>query len=158
MRILEGMKMELKLSHDEVIVKSWEYGVLKGLFVTHGKFTLAVTNKRLISIYESKDETSRDEYDLNQIKSVSASYKFYGYLFFFKRGSLDLSLVTSPFKVISVVGLNAISSKPNILARIPIIGFLFRGKKDKVKVYVKEAKDIVENISSLIMNTTNVGE
>ncbi len=150
--------MNLVLSQDEKIVKSWDYGALKGLFRVHGSFTLAVTNKRVISVYDSKKETSREDYNLQEIKSVSASCKYKRHFIFFKRGCLELAFTTEMFDSISVVGLNAISSKPSLLARIPIIGILFRGKKSKVKVKVNEAKDIVENISSLIMNTTKAGE
>lgn len=150
--------MNLALSQDEKIVKTWDYGVIKTLFRIRGTFTLVVTNKRLISIFESKKETSREDYDLHDIKSVSASFKMKRRLIFFKRGSLELSLATKLFDVVSVVGLSAINSKPSILARIPIIGGLFRGNKGKVKVYIPEAKDIVENISSLVMNTVKMGD
>ncbi len=150
--------MNLTLSQDERVIKSWDYGVLKGWFLTHGTFSLAVTNKRVIYTYVSKKETIREDYNLQEIKSVSAAYKYKRRFIFFKRGCLELSFTTEMFDAITVVGLNAISSKPSLLARLPLIGFLFQEKKSKAKVHINEARDIVENISSLIMNTAKAGE
>ena len=61
--------MNLTLSQDERVVKSWDYGVLKGWFLIHGTFSLTVTNKRVIHTYVSKKETIREDYNLQEIKT-----------------------------------------------------------------------------------------
>lgn len=145
--------MNLALSNGEQLVKSWEYGKYKGLIFTKGTCTLAVTNKRIIVVMEGKKETTRDDYDLKNIKSVSAGFKYKRRFFIFKRGSLDLSFATDLFDVVSVVGLSAIKAKGSFLSRIPLIGRLFGGGKTKVKVDVNAAKDIVQNISSMVLTS-----
>lgn len=145
--------MDVKLFQDEKVVKSWDYGVYKRWFRVRGSFTLIVTNKRVISIYEGKTDTSRDDYYLSNIQNVSVNYAFKRHFFFFKRGSLEVSFATDVFDDVSVVGLSAINNKPSLLQRIPLIGRLFAGKKAKVKVNVDVAKDIVHNLSTLVMET-----
>ena len=148
--------MNLALSNGEQLIKSWEYGKLKGLLLTKGTYTLAVTNKRLIHVYEAKKELVREDYDLKSIQSVNASFKFKRRLLIFKRGSLYLSFTTSLYDEVSVVGLSALKNKASFLSRIPLIGRLFGGKK-KPKVNVADAKDIVTNLSSLVINTQEAG-
>lgn len=144
--------MNLALSNGEAIVKSWNYGKLKGWFLTKGSFNLTVTNKKIISTYECKNEISRTDYDLNSIKGVLVAYEMKRRFFIFKRGALSISFTTSLFDEVSIVGLSAIRNKNSFLSRIPIIGWFFGGGKKKVKVDVNAAKDIVENLSSMILN------
>ncbi len=143
--------MDVKLFQDEKVVKSWDYGVYKRWFRVRGKFTLVVTNKRVISLYEGKTDSSREDYYLCNIQNVSVNYAFKRHFFFFKRGSLEVSFATDVFDDVSVVGLSAITNKPSLLQRIPLIGRFFAGKKAKVKVDVNAAKDVVLNLSTLVM-------
>lgn len=149
--------MNLALSNGETIVKSWNYGKLKGWFLTKGNFTLTVTNKKLVSTYECKNEVTRTDYDLNSIKGLCVAYEMKRRFLFFKRGALSISFTTPVFDEVSIVGLSSIGNKRSFLSRIPIIGWFFGGGKKKVKVDVSAAKDIVENLSALIINTANAG-
>lgn len=142
--------MNLALANGEHIVKTWNYGVNKGLFLVKGTYSLTVTNKKIISVYEGKKETSREDYELQNVHGVNVSYKYKRRFIFFKRGQLSLSFFTPVYDDVTIVGLSAIGSKKGFFAR------LF-GKRTKVKVDVNVAKDIVENISALIMNTTEAG-
>ena len=144
--------MNIVLADGEKIVKSWDYGKAKGLIFTRGQYNLTLTNQKLISIYEGKKEAVREDYDLNEIKGISVSYKMKRRFFFFKRGQLSLSFYNAPTCEHVLIGLSAIrrGGFMNFLRNIPIIGILFGGSKTKIKVDVDSAKDIVANLSALI--------
>lgn len=147
--------MNLALSNGENVVKTWDYGKLKGWFLTKGTYTLTVTNKKIVSTFEGKNQIIREDYDLRDIKGVFVAYKMKRRFFFFKRGALSISFTTREFQEVSIVGLSAIRNKNSFLARIPIIGWFFGGGTRKVRVDVGMAKEIVENLSALIINTAN---
>lgn len=143
--------MNLALSNGENVVKSWEYGKLKGWFLTKGTYTLTVTNKKIISTYENKKESFREDFDISDLNGVAVSYRMRRRFFFFKRGQLAVSLY-SPAEEHVLVGLSAIKGD-SWLSRIPIIGWFFGGGTKKIKVDVNAAKDIVANLSSLVLKT-----
>lgn len=145
--------MDLVLSSGETIVKSWDYGKAKGRIRTKGVYNLTVTNKKIISSFENKKETYREDFDLNEINGVSVSYKIKRRFFFFKRGQLSVAFYT-PAEEHTLIGLSAIRGNGSFLSRIPIIGWLFGGGVTRVKVDVNAAKDIVENLSALILKTS----
>lgn len=134
--------MNLALANGETVLKSWDYGKKKGLFLTKGTYTLTVTNKKIISTYEGKKESSRDDFDLSGVTGVSVSYKMKRRLIFFKTGSLSVTLYGAPTEEISLVGISSLRAS-GFFAR------LFSGKT-KIKVDVNCAKDIVNSLSSLI--------
>lgn len=147
--------MNIVLADGEKTVKSWDYGKAKGLIFTRGKYNLTLTNQKLISIYESKKETEREDYDLNGVKGISVSYKMKRHFFIFKRGQLSVSFYNAPTDEHVLIGLSGIRGGGflNFLRCIPIIGILFGGSKTKIKVDVNAAKDIVENLSALIYSS-----
>ena len=145
--------MEIVLNNGEQIVKSWYYGKAKGLIFTRGKYNLTLTNKKIICMFENKKESSRQDFDINEIKGVSASYVVKRRFFIFKRGQLNVSLFM-PSSEHTLVGLNAIRGGGGFLAflrAIPILGLLFGGSKTKIKVDVNAAKDVVANLSALVL-------
>lgn len=150
--------MNLALANGEHIVKSWEYGKRKKWFRVRGTYSLIVTNKKVVEIYEGKNETFCTDFNLCDIKGVDASYKMKRRFFFFKRGALSVSFYTRNYDDFTLVGLSAISAKGSFLSRIPIIGRLFAGHDAKVKVDVNAAKEIVNNISALVSQNQEAGE
>ena len=141
--------MDLALLKGEKVMKSWDYGKLKGWFLTKGTYNLTVTNKKIISTYETKQECFREDFDLNDVNGVAVSFKMKRRFFFFKRGALSVSLYT-PSQEHSLVGVSAVKGD-SWISRIPVIGWFFGGGTKKIKVDVNAAKDVVASLSLLVL-------
>lgn len=144
--------MNLALSNGETVLKSWDYGKLKGMIFTKGVYSLTVTNKKLISSYEAKNESYREDYDLSAVNGIGVSFKMKRRFLFFKRGQLSITLYT-PANEVDLVGISAIRGKGSVLSRLPIIGGLF-GNTGKIKVDVNCAKEIVNVLSTLVLKAS----
>lgn len=144
--------MNLALSNGETVLKSWDYGKLKGGFFTKGTYSLTVTNKKLIASYESKQESFREDFDLSSVNGLSVSFKIKKRFLIFKRGSLSVS-VYSPANTVDLVGISAIRAGGSLLSRLPIIGGLFGGAR-KIKVDVNCAKEIANTLSTLVFKSS----
>lgn len=143
--------MDLALTNGEKILKSWDYGKLKGFILTKGTYNLTVTNKKIIASYEGRKECNREDFALSEVNGVAVSYKMKRRFIFFKRGELSVSLF-SPAREQAIVGIGNIN-KPGFLSRIPVIGWLFGGGRRKIKVNVNAAQEIVATLSSLVLNS-----
>ena len=64
--------MDIRLSTGEEIVKQWDYAKTKQR-AGRTKFSLILTNKRLVSLAESRKQISRDDFLLKNICGVSAT-------------------------------------------------------------------------------------
>lgn len=148
----------LTLGNNESVVKSWEYAKTKGLIFKKGTSSLTVTNKRVINITESKKAIVRDEVSVNEITGISASYSSNFSLLFILLGVLfcctiifipigtrliDLGTGTSLTVVMDGYPMNdAMISTSSIRRR--------RKKHVRLKVYKNAAKEICEQLSTII--------
>ena len=156
--------MDIKLSTGEEIIKQWDYAKTKKR-AGRTKYELLLTNKRLISLAESKIQTSRDDFLLKNINGVSATtaqnktLKIIGIILcctvigaiigipMVKKGNeKKLSLtIYGEFAETNVINAGAASIIGGLLSLFK------RKKKTKVKIDGKQAEDIVANIGALIM-------
>lgn len=154
--------MDIRLSTGEEIVKQWDYAKTKQR-AGRTKFSLILTNKRLVSLSESRKQISRDDFLLKNICGVSATCGQNKTLFVLgvilcltiigmiigiplvilgSRKKLSLS-VYGEFMDTSVIDTGTVSSG--------LFGIFKRKKKTKIKIDGKQAEDIVESIGALIL-------
>lgn len=154
--------MDIRLSTGEEIVKQWDYAKTKQR-AGRTKFSLILTNKRLVSLSESRKQISRDDFLLKNINGVSATCGQNKTLFVLgvilcltiigmiigiplvilgSRKKLSLS-VYGEFMDTSVIDTGTVSSG--------LFGIFKRKKKTKIKIDGKQAEDIVESIGALIL-------
>ena len=154
--------MDIRLSTGEEIVKQWDYAKTKQR-AGRTKFSLILTNKRLVSLSESRKQVSRDDFLLKNINGVSATCGQNKTLFVLgvilcltiigmiigiplvrlgSRKKLSLS-VYGEFMDTSVIDTGTVSSG--------LFGIFKRKKKTKIKIDGKQAEDIVESIGALIL-------
>lgn len=154
--------MDIRLSTGEEIVKQWDYAKTKQR-AGRTKFSLILTNKRLVSLSESRKQISRDDFLLKNINGVSATCGQNKTLFvlgvilcltiigmiigipmviFGSRKKLSLSIY-GEFMDTSVIDTGTVSSG--------LFGIFKRKKKTKIKIDGKQAEDIVESIGALIL-------
>ena len=62
------------LAKDEQVLKKWEYATSK-VKAVETKYSLTVTNKRIISQSKSKRKNAREEIPLSEIKGISVSHE-----------------------------------------------------------------------------------
>lgn len=69
--------MNIALSKEENVVKSWDYGVFKqkGVGGSTTQTNLTLTNKRLIHSMEGKNKLVKDDILLSEVKGVSGYYE-----------------------------------------------------------------------------------
>lgn len=68
--------MAVVLAKDEVVVKSWDYGMAGHRLDKHKRQkTLTVTNKRIINSSESTFELDHEEIPLSAVKSISGHFR-----------------------------------------------------------------------------------
>lgn len=156
--------MDIRLSTGEEIVKQWDYAKTKKR-AGRTKYELLLTNKRLISLAESKIQTSRDDFLLKNINGVSATCGQNKTLFV-----LGVILCLTIIGMIIGIPLVILGSRKKLSLSIygefaetnvinagaaSIIGGLLslfkRKKKTKIKIDGKQAEDIVESIGALIL-------
>lgn len=154
--------MDIRLSTGEEIVKQWDYAKTKQR-AGRTKFSLILTNKRLVSLSESRKQISRDDFLLKNICGVSATCGQNKTLFVLgvilcltiigmiigiplvrlgSRKKLSLSIY-GEFMDTSVIDTGTVSSG--------LFGIFKRKKKTKIKIDGKQAEDIVESIGALIL-------
>lgn len=154
--------MDIRLSTGEEIVKQWDYAKTKQR-AGRTKFSLILTNKRLVSLSESRKQISRDDFLLKNINGVSATCGQNKTLFVLgvilcltiigmiigiplvrlgSRKKLSLS-VYGEFMDTSVIDTGTASSG--------LFGIFKRKKKTKIKIDGKQAEDIVESIGAMIL-------
>lgn len=154
--------MDIRLSTGEEIVKQWDYAKTKQR-AGRTKFSLILTNKRLVSLSESRKQISRDDFLLKNINGVSATCGQNKTLFVLgvilcltiigmiigiplvrlgSRKKLSLS-VYGEFMDTSVIDTGTVSSG--------LFGIFKRKKKTKIKIDGKQAEDIVESIGAMIL-------
>lgn len=154
--------MDIRLSTGEEIVKQWDYAKTKQR-AGRTKFSLILTNKRLVSLSESRKQISRDDFLLKNINGVSATCGQNKTLFVLgvilcltiigmiigiplvrlgSRKKLSLSIY-GEFMDTSVIDTGTVSSG--------LFGIFKRKKKTKIKIDGKQAEDIVESIGALIL-------
>lgn len=154
--------MDIRLSTGEEIVKQWDYAKTKQR-AGRTKFSLILTNKRLVSLSESRKQISRDDFLLKNICGVSATCGQNKTLFVLgvilcltiigmiigiplvrlgSRKKLSLS-VYGEFMDTSVIDTGTVSSG--------LFGIFKRKKKTKIKIDGKQAEDIVESIGAMIL-------
>lgn len=154
--------MDIRLSTGEEILKQWDYAKTKQR-AGRTKFSLILTNKRLVSLAESRKQISRDDFLLKNINGVSATCGQNKTLFVLgvilcltiigmiigiplvrlgSRKKLSLSIY-GEFMDTSVIDTGTVSSG--------LFGIFKRKKKTKIKIDGKQAEDIVESIGALIL-------
>lgn len=154
--------MDIRLSTGEEIVKQWDYAKTKQR-AGRTKFSLILTNKRLVSLAESRKQISRDDFLLKNVCGVSATCGQNKTLFVLgvilcltiigmiigiplvilgSRKKLSLSIY-GEFMDTSVIDTGTVSSG--------LFGIFKRKKKTKIKIDGKQAEDIVESIGAMIL-------
>lgn len=150
--------MNLSLGSNESIIKSWEYAKLKGLIFTKGTSNLTVTNKRVIAINESKRGLSRDEIAIDEISGISTNYYNNFSLLLVLLGVIFcLTLILIPIGL-TLIQLGTGTSLTVIMDGYPINDPIIssssirriRTKRFKLKVNKSVAKEIAEQLSTLI--------
>lgn len=155
--------MDIRLSTGEEILKQWDYAKTKQR-AGRIKFSLILTNKRLVSLSESRKQISRDDFLLKNINGVSATCGQNKTLFVLGvvlcitiigmiigipmvilggRKKLSLSIY-GEFMDTSVIDTGTVSAGG-------LFGIFKRKKKTKIKIDGKQAEDIVESIGALIL-------
>lgn len=155
--------MDIKLAAGEQIVKQWDYAKTKSQ-AGRSKHSLIVTDKRLISIVESKKQLSRDDFLLKEVNGVSVKTGanktmlilgivlcclvvtlLFGIIFVILGRKRQFSLtIYGGFVDASLID---VGSSGGILS-------LFRRKKKRTKVKISgsAAEEIVDTIGSLILD------
>ena len=155
--------MDIRLSTGEEILKQWDYAKTKQR-AGRTKFSLILTNKRLVSLAESRKQISRDDFLLKNINGVSATCGQNKTLFVLgvilcltiigmiigipmvilgSRKKLSLSIY-GEFMDTSVIDTGTASASG-------LFGIFKRKKKTKIKIDGKQAEDIVESIGAMIL-------
>lgn len=159
--------MDLKLSQGEQVVKSWDYAKTKGTFFTKGRYNLTVTNKKIVSSYETKKSVKREDINLSEISGISAEYSKSGSPFLTFLGVLFcISIVGLPIGIIILIinrkGQLTLSALTDVsdysMVEVNGVGGRFFGKKKKklkLKVDIGAAKEIVSDISTVVSNIKN---
>lgn len=153
--------MEIKLIDGEKVINSWDYAKGKGILLTKSRYNLTVTNKRIISIVEEKNNFDVVSVNVSEIKGVTSYYgkQRVGIIKTF----LTLCLALLFRKVALSVSLCMEISDYDLIANSTAGGFfakLFGSNKKgngvkKMRVDHKVAKEIVENLSTIIYNINN---
>ncbi len=160
--------MATRLTAGESVIKSWDYGTVKERTKTTANLT--VTNKRIISTISDKKSIDREEVPLSSVKSITGAVnspkaRWYviliGIIFLitiiigiailvaeYKRchsATLTLAVITEGFEGTPLeIGMSSIKDDS-------WIGKLLSGRrKPIIKVNYDAAKDIVENLGSIV--------